>query len=404
MTTAAATTDHTSVSLTAWPPASQACLPLDHERATLVGRVSGPDGPCVVTVRGGDVVDISGVFATVRDLAEHPNPAAAVKVAEGRVLGTIADILAGTPVDHRSTSGVRLLSPVDLQTIKAAGVTFVVSMVERVIEERCGGDSTRAAQMRAEMADLIGGDLAELQPGSPEAARLKEVMVAAGTWSQYLEVGLGPDAEIFTKASPMSTVGTAMDVGVHPGSAWNNPEPEVVLLVASSGRIVGATLGNDVNLRDFEGRSALLLSKAKDNNASAALGPFIRLLDDTFSLEDVRETVVRLDVRGVDEFTLQATSSMSQISRDPEDLVLQMMGSTHQYPDGAVLFLGTMFAPVQDRGAEGEGFTHHVDDIVAISASRLGTLVNRVRTSDVCERWTFGIADLMRNLAGRGLL
>jgi fumarylacetoacetate (FAA) hydrolase family protein len=404
MTTVQPTAGHSSASLTAWPPAAPTCLPLDHDRATLIGRVLGPQGPCVVTVRDESVVDISSAFATVRDLAEHADPAAAVKAAAGPVLGTVADVLACTPVDHRSTAGVHLLSPIDLQTVKAAGVTFVVSMVERVIEERCGGDSTRAAQMRSEMTDLIGGDFAQLQPGSAEAARLKEVMVAAGTWSQYLEVGFGPDAEIFTKASPMSTVGTAMDVGVHPGSAWNNPEPEVVLLVSSSGRIVGATLGNDVNLRDFEGRSALLLSKAKDNNASAALGPFLRLFDDTFSLEDVRQTVVRLDVRGTDGFTLHGTSSMSQISRDPEDLVRQMMGSTHQYPDGAVLFLGTMFAPVQDRGAEGQGFTHHLDDVVAISASRLGALVNRVRTSDACERWTFGIADLMRSLAGRGLL
>ena len=404
MTTVANTADHSSSALTAWPPGEQTCLPVDNERATLVGRVFGPEGPCVVTVRDRAVVDISSTFATVRDLAEHEQPAAAVNAAEGRVLGSVADILAATPVEHRTTAGVYLLSPIDLQTVKAAGVTFVVSMVERVIEERCGGDSARAAEMRVEMADLIGGDFDELRPGSAEAARLKEAMVAAGTWSQYLEVGFGPDAEIFTKASPMSTVGTAMDVGIHPGSLWNNPEPEVVLLVSSSGRIVGATLGNDVNLRDFEGRSALLLSKAKDNNASAALGPFIRLFDDTFTLDDVRETVVRLDVRGTDEFILHGTSSMNEISRDPEDLVQQMMGSTHQYPDGAVLFLGTMFAPVQDRGADGQGFTHHLDDVVAISASHFGTLVNRVRTSDACERWTFGIADLMRSLAARGLL
>ncbi|WP_395309234.1 fumarylacetoacetate hydrolase family protein [Mycobacterium sp. AMU20-3851] len=389
--------------VTVWPPTAQTTLPKSAD-ATLVGRVYGPQGPSVVTVRGGELIDISTVFPTMRDLGEHPEPAAAVRAADGPVLATVDETLAGTPVERRTEGAPRLLSPIDLQAVKAAGVTFTVSMVERVIEERCGGDPGRADQMRAELADLVGTDFADLRPGSPATARLKDALMAEGAWSQYLEVGLGPDAEIFTKTSPMATVGTAVDVGLHPRSSWNNPEPEVVLLVSSAGRIIGATLGNDVNLRDFEGRSALLLTKAKDNNASAALGPFIRLFDDGFGLADVRSTEVQLRVEGTDGFVLDGSSSMRFISRDPEDLVAQLMGAHHQYPDGSVLFLGTMFAPVQDRGEPGLGFTHHIDDLVAISAPELGALVNRVRTSDNCEPWTFGTADLMRNLAGRGLL
>ncbi|MBD3915578.1 fumarylacetoacetate hydrolase family protein [Nocardioides hwasunensis] len=379
-------------------------LPADAADATLVGRVMTAAGPAVVTVRDERLVDLTGSFATTSELAEHPDPAAAVRAADGPDLGSLADVLARTPVELRSDDGVRLLSPIDLQAVKAAGVTFAVSMVERVIEERCQGDAARAEEMRAQITGLIGADLGELTPGSPETDRLKEALVAAGSWSQYLEVGLGPDAEIFTKTTTMASVGTGVDVGIHPRSQWNNPEPEVVVLVSSTGSIRGATLGNDVNLRDFEGRSALLLGKAKDNNASAALGPFVRLFDDGFSLDDVRRIEVGLDVVGTDGFHLTGSSSMSLISRDPADLVGQLMGPTHQYPDGAVLFLGTMFAPVQDRDAVGQGFTHHVDDLVAVTAERLGGLVNRVRTSEACEPWTFGAGALMRNLASRGLL
>src|SRR5690606_27366505 len=107
---------------------------------------------------------------------------------------------------------------------------------------------------------------------------------SAGVWSQYLEVAIGKDAEIFTKTQPMASVGFGAQIGIHPESHWNNPEPEVVLAVARTGKIRGATLGNDVNLRDYEGRSALLLGEAKDQNASCAIGPFIRLFDETFSL------------------------------------------------------------------------------------------------------------------------
>lgn len=390
---------------TPWPPAADLVLPDDHTDAVLLGRVHDPSvgGPLVVTVRGGAVVDLTATFPTTVDVAEHAQPAAAVRAAEGPVVGSVADLLATTPPELRCDRPW-FVSPIDLQAVKAAGVTFAVSMLERVIEERAGGDPTAAQAVRAVLTDVIGTDLSQVRPGSSEAMRLKEALVADGAWSQYLEVGLGEHAEIFTKAPAMATVGVATDVGIRPDSSWNNPEPEVVLLVSSSGRIVGATLGNDVNLRDFEGRSALLLGEAKDNNASASLGPFVRLLDDGFTLEDVRATEVSLRVDGADGFVMEGSSTMRQISRDPVDLVGQLLGPTHQYPDGTVLYLGTLFAPAQDRGEPGKGFTHHVDDVVTIASPRLGTLVNRVRTSDRCEPWTFGLSALMRNLAERGLL
>jgi fumarylacetoacetate (FAA) hydrolase family protein len=296
------------------------------------------------------------------------------------------------------------MAPTDLQVIKAAGVTFAVSMLERVIEEKARGNPAAAAAIRAEIVALVGDDLSQLKPGSAQAMALKKVLIAQGAWSQYLEVGIGPDAEIFTKAPPMAAVGTGADAGLLPTSIWNNPEPEMVLAVNSRGQIVGATLGNDVNLRDIEGRSALLLGKAKDNNASAAIGPFLRFFDATFSLDDVRQTSISLSVRGDDGFTLEGVSLMSQISRDPLDLAGQMIGPHHQYPDGAMLFLGCMFAPVKDRDTVGGGFTHKEGDIVTISAPQLGALMNRMRRTDQCPPWTFGTSHLMRNLAQRGLL
>jgi len=379
-------------------------LPVDGYQGALAGRVWRPGvGPSVVAVREEGVFDISATFATMSELSATENPAQAVRMAHGERITSLDEILANTP-STRDASRPWLLAPIDLQVIKAAGVTFAVSMLERVIEERARGDASAAAAIRAEVLRLVGDDLSRLKPGSPEAMALKDVLVAQGAWSQYLEVGIGPDAEVFTKAPTLSAVGAFMDAGLHPKSTWNNPEPEVVIVVTADGRIVGASLGNDVNLRDFEGRSALLLSKAKDNNASCALGPFVRFFDESFSLDDVRNTTVTLTVEGEDGFKLEGSSSITKISRDPEDLVAQTLGPHHQYPDGFVLFLGTMFAPTQDRDDTGMGFTHKTGDIVTIAAPKLGKLVNRMKPSSECEPWTFGLGALMRNLAARGLL
>lgn len=384
--------------------------------AVLLGRVWLPAayGPVVVTVRDEQVFDITSAEApTVRDICEMPDPAAYVAAAKGKPIGALSTLLADSGVASYSpnpldATGRRerpwLLAPIDLQAIKASGVTFVVSLLERVIEEQAKGSPERAAAIRTDIHSLIGHDLSKLVPGSPQAMKIKEALVAKGMWSQYLEVGIGPDPEIFTKSQPMSAVGPGADIGILSTSTWNNPEPEIAVVVASSGKIVGATLGNDVNLRDVEGRSALLLGKAKDNNASCALGPFVRLFAPGFSLADVENAEIRLTVDGPDGYRLEGSSSMSLISRSPQSLVAAACGDDHQYPDGFVLFLGTMFAPIQDRAQPGQGFTHEVDDLVSIETAALGRLVNRVRHCADCPPWTYGVSHLMRSLASRELL
>ncbi|KKC40985.1 fumarylacetoacetate hydrolase [Devosia epidermidihirudinis] len=368
-------------------------------------RVPGHDHPRVVTVRDGTVFDITAKgFATVRDIAESGRAADYVQSAPGVAIGNADAILANSVAATQDASQPSLLSPIDLQAIKASGVTFVVSLLERVIEEQARGDKARADTLRGEILELIGTDLSELVPGSETAAKVKAALIEKGVWSQYLEVGIGPDAEIFTKGQPMSSVGYGAEVGLHPISSWNNPEPEVAVVVTSKGEIIGATLGNDVNLRDVEGRSALLLGKAKDNNASASLGPFIRLFDGAFTLETVKQSEIALNVTGEDGFVLEGHSSMNQISRTPESLVAATIGEHHQYPDGLVLYLGTMFAPVKDRDGVGKGFTHKLGDIVTISTVELGSLSNRVNLSTVCPPWTYGTSRLLRDLAKADLL
>jgi fumarylacetoacetate (FAA) hydrolase family protein len=371
--------------------------------ATLLGRIWSPveQGPCIVTFREGRIFDITSAAAPlVRDICEMADPVAYIRATEGVDMGS-AEALSANSDDF---SKPHFLAPCDLQSVKACGVTFASSMVERVIEEQAAGDPLKAQEIRNRIGARIGDSLNNIVPGSAEAVKVKEALIEEGLWSQYLEVGIGPDAEVFSKAQILSSVGQGADVGLHPISKWNNPEPEVVLAVSSKGRIVGATLGNDVNLRDIEGRSALLLSKAKDNNASCAIGPMIRLFDESFTLDDVRRAELDLIVTGEDGFQLKGHSSMAQISRDPEDLVRQTCGRHHQYPDGFMLFLGTLFAPTQDRDHPGEGFTHKLGDVVVISSPMLGQLTNTVKLSTYCTEWTFGVSHLMRNLAQRNLI
>lgn len=384
------------------------CLPTDGDAGTLVGRVWLPGrhaGPSVVVIEGGQVHDVSATVPTIAHLLETEAPVEVLRAApRGAVLGSTDDLLANSPRQGRDEIRPRFLAPCDLQALKACGVTFVASLLERVVEERAKGDPARVEEIRADLAQVAGVDIASVKPGSAEAERLKAALIERGLWSQYLEVGIGPYVEVFSKAPPMSAVGVGEDVGLHPDSVWNNPEPETVLVIDPRGRIVGATLGNDVNLRDFEGRSALLLGRAKDNNASCAIGPFLRLFDETFSLDDLRQAEIKLVIEGSDGYRLEGASSMAQISRDVTELAAQTINANHQYPDGLLLFTGTMFVPVQDRDRPGEGFTHKTGDMVRISTPTLGCLVNRVDRSDQLPPWTFGSRALMENLSARELI
>jgi len=376
-----------------------AMLPDDVSRAVLVGRVWRNHGPSVVAVRHGEVFDITAHAPTMADLLERDDALDIARSAPGEPLGTVqqllADAIAGTAAGA-GAGATQLLAPCDLQAIKACGVTFAVSLLERVIEEQAKGDPARANALRADIQTIIGSDLSAIRPGSPEAQKLKDSLIARGLWSQYMEVGIGKDAEVFSKSQPMAAVGSGADVGLHPDSKWNNPEPEIVLAVNSRAQVRGATLGNDVNLRDIEGRSALLLGKAKDNNGSCAIGPFIRLFDEHFTIDTVRNAEVRMLIEGRDDdFRLEGSSRMREISRDPLDLVAQTCGPHHQYPDGFMLFLGTMFSPIKDRDAAGGGFTHHLGDRVTIATPSLGALVNTVQRSDQITPWTYGTRALL---------
>ncbi len=384
------------------------CLPVDGDAGTLIGRAWVPGkhaGPSVVVIENGQVHDVSTTVPTIAHLLDFEAPVKVLRAApRGETLGSTDDLLANSPREDRDEIRPRFLAPCDLQALKACGVTFVVSLLERVIEERAKGDPARVEEIRADLSQVAGADIASVKPGSAEAERLKEALVERDLWSQYLEVGIGPYAEVFSKAPPMSAVGVGEDIGLHPDSVWNNPEPETVLVIDPRGRIVGATLGNDVNLRDFEGRSALLLGRAKDNNASCAIGPFLRLFDETFTLDDLRQAEVKLVIEGTEGYRLEGASSMAEISRDVTDLAAQTINANHQYPDGLLLFTGTMFVPVQDRDQPGEGFTHKTGDIVRISTPTLGCLVNRVDRSDRVPPWTFGTRALMENLSVRELI
>ncbi|WP_457445327.1 fumarylacetoacetate hydrolase family protein [Roseateles sp. P5_E4] len=381
-------------------------LPQDGLAGTLVGRVwraGTPGGPAVVVLRPEGVFDVSRHFATMSTLLETDDPASAVRSVTGELLCTVDALLDNSKAEGRDAALPWLLAPCDLQVVKAAGVTFASSLIERVIEEQARGDASRAQALRSQVLALIGDSLADIRPGSPQAQALKTLLQQKNLWSQYLEVGIGPDAEVFTKAPVLAAVGHGQDIGIRADSAWNNPEPEVVLAVNSRGVIVGAALGNDVNLRDIEGRSALLLGKAKDNNASCAIGPCIRLFDGPFGLDDVRGETVHLHVSGDDGFTLRGINTMDKISRDPVDLVAQTLAS-HQYPDGFMLFLGTLFAPTEDRDEPGSGFTHKLGDMVTIHSHWLGSLQNRVTHCEAAPPWRFGLRALIGNLAERGLL
>ena len=378
---------------------------MNYGTGCFVGRIwdDNKGGPCLVTIRNEHVYDItSSNIPTMRDLLELNDVKEYLDHNIGEKLVSVQELLMSSlAIENKQLS---LIAPCDFQAIKACGVTFAKSMVERVIEERAAGDPKKAESLRGYIGRLIGDSLQDIIPGSDKALEVKKALIKEGLWSQYLEVGIGKDAEVFTKAQTLSSVGFGSEVGLHPISNWNNPEPEIVLAVNSKGIIKGATLGNDVNLRDVEGRSALLLGKAKDNNASCSIGPFIRIFDDSYTMANMKSAHINLHVEGKDGYILNGSSSMSEISREPEDLVKQTCGAHHQYPDGFMLFLGTLFAPTEDRDTPGEGFTHKLGDKVTISEPYLGELINYVNLSTECPKWEFGISAMINNLSNRGLL
>lgn len=383
-------------------------LPADGFSGLLLGRVwhtdfSSIQGPSPVLITQHGVYSLSCFAPTMAELIEKPNLKDICARNDLIKIASVEEVLRNTVSETRDFNKPYFLAPIDIQAIKACGVTFVCSMLERVIEEKAGGDASKVGQVREKLNSVLDIDLSKIIPGSDDAEKLKQILIKEGMWSQYLEVGIGPDAEVFTKSQPLSAVGLGDEVGIHRISTWNNPEPEVVLIVDSQGQIKGATLGNDVNLRDVEGRSALLLGKAKDNNASCSIGPFIRLLDDSFSIDDIRAMQVNLSVMGKDGFVLEDSSDMGKISRDITNLVHQAINDSHQYPDGIALFTGTLFAPTQDRGEKGAGFTHKIGDQVSISSNKLGCLQNKVNYSDAIAPWDFGISALMKNIQARSI-
>lgn len=372
-------------------------LPSDHE-GHFIGRVWDPgrSAPVPVLYRDGKVWDASTLATSTADLFDRDD-----LVEELITLQATRprwDVEALTLEGEHSESDPRLLAPIDFQVIKACGVTFVDSMLERVIEERSAGDPLAASRIREAMQKEVGFDLSSITPGSEEASAVKAALLERGWWSQYLEVGLGPDPEIFTKGPVLSAVGSGSFIGIPTFSTWNNPEPELVLILRSDGQPVGATLGNDVNLRDVEGRSALLLGMAKDNNRSTAIGPFVRIFDESFSIDDARTLEINLGVNGPDGFHLTGLNSVSALSRSFEELIDAAIGRHHQYPDGFVLFTGTLFAPSEDRDNPGEGFTHKLGDVVEITSPSLGSLINEVGISEDLEPWTYGIRSQVRDM------
>jgi len=378
-------------------------LPSDGYAGTLVGRALFPGvfpGPCVVAIREDGVHNISGTVPTMAQLLNAPNPLATLQRALRNCvyLGPLESLLENSTPSTHDPLKPYLLTPIDLQAVKAVGLTFVNGLLQRFADDN-GGAATVAKMEKA-----AGVALGKILPGSEEAARLRTALMEDGLWNDTLEVGFGPDVELFTKAQPLSAVGTGAEIAVLPTSKQTFAEPEVVLMLNADGKICGATLGCDMTARDVEARSLLLLGRAKDQNATCAVGPFIRLFDQTFSLPNVQGMNLTYAFEGADDAVFTDTGSMDQIGRGLITLARQVVNEHHGYPDGVALFTGCMFKAPSSRGASDTPFTHQVGDVVIIKASPLGTLINRVNTTDKVRPWSFGMSDLMANLANRQLL